>query len=199
MNLTPAQLATLKAAILANTNAIPAGQPFAGVQVKDVPNNSDGNLAVAGWYNQTAAPQFVVWRDVPMEAVLNAYTPANMTPVDAVPTTPQLTVTVYQARAQACQCKQINFQNLTLGRSVAPMKRSGYRAGLQDCLTNIPSGANGALLAANWVAVRDAAKFDARYIEAMFATGTGSSATPGDLVVEGLLDAASVGAALNLP
>lgn len=65
MNLTPAQLATLKAAILANTNAIPAGQPFAGVQVKDVPNNSDGNLAVAGWYNQTAAPQFVVWRDVP--------------------------------------------------------------------------------------------------------------------------------------
>lgn len=65
MALTAAQLTTLKNDIAANTATIPAGQPwtgsFAGTQVKLVPNTSDGNLAVAGWYNQTASPAFWGW------------------------------------------------------------------------------------------------------------------------------------------
>lgn len=66
MPLSTAQLTALKADLLANTATIPAGQPwtgaFAGVQVKDVPNNGDGNAAVAGWYSLAASPSYFVWR-----------------------------------------------------------------------------------------------------------------------------------------
>lgn len=59
------QLSTLKTAVLANTDTIPAGHPwsgiYAGTQVKDVPNNPDGNVAVAGYYNLTASPDFWVF------------------------------------------------------------------------------------------------------------------------------------------
>jgi hypothetical protein len=186
MTLSASQLMALNTDINANTATI------GGTQIKDLPHTADNAFAVKDWYNQTASPDYFVWRNLPMETVLNLVTFASMTPVDAVPTTPQLTVTVYQARAQACQCKQINFQNLTLGRTTAPMKRLGYRAGLQDCLTNIPAGAGGALIAANWVGVRDAAKFMATRGEKLFATGNGAQATPSDLAVEGDITEADI-------
>lgn len=185
------QQQALKAHILANTATIPAGQPwtgsFAGTQVKDVPNNGDGNAAVAGWYNLIAAPDFTVWRDLAMETVLDTITFASMTPADAVPTSPvdPTAIAVWQARSLACQGKQFNLQNLTIGRTAAPMKRASYRAAMQDCLTGLPAGASGALIAANWTGVRDAAKFLARNVEKLFATGTGSTASPANLVVEG--------------
>lgn len=202
MSLTPQQLADLKTDILANTNTIPAGYPwsgsFVGVQVKDVPNDSgDGNAAVAGWYNLAATGPFVVWRDVPMEVILGAITYANMTPLDAVPTTPDLSVQVFVARALVCQGKQFNLQNLTIGRSTAPMKRANYRSALQDCLTNIPAGASGASLGANWPGVRDAAKFSATNAEKLFATGTGTDATPANLVFEGSVSESDINTALS--
>lgn len=201
MQLTPGQLATLKADIAANANPIPAGLPFAGVEVRSVPNTGDGNVAVAGWYNLTAAPAYTVWRDLPMEDVLNLITFAAMTPADAVPTTPALTVDVWRARSLACQGKQFNLQNLTLGRGTAPMKRANYRAAMQDCLTGIPAGAAGALIAANWVGVRDAAKFGATNAEKLFAAGAGTTAAPSDLsaTAEGGLTPQEVETARNLP
>lgn len=198
MTLTPAQLATLKAHILANTTVIVGGQ-FGGTQVKDVPNNGDGHHALAAWYNLAADPAFTVWRDLPMETVLGLITYANMTPLDAVPATPQLDVLVWTARALSCQGKQFNLQNLTIGRSTAPMKRTNYRAAMQDCLTNLPAGAGGNLIAANWVGVRDAAKFPATNCEKLFATGAGTTNSPADLVFEGQLSPGDVSAALNLP
>jgi hypothetical protein len=204
MPLTPAQLATLKANIAANTATIPAGQPwtgsFAGTQVKDVPNSGDGNAAVAGWYNLPSNPAWIVWRDLPMETVLDTIAFAAMTPVDAVPTTPALTVDVFRARALVCQGKQFNLQNLIIGRTVAAMKKANYRAAMQDCLTGIPAGAAGALIAANWTGVRDAAKFTATNAEKLFSTGTGTSATPADLNgFEGNISADEIQAARNLP
>lgn len=73
--MTNEQLAALKSHIVANTATIPAGQPwtgaFAGVQVKNVPNDGDGNFAVAGWYNLTAAPDFFVFRTaVPIDEIM---------------------------------------------------------------------------------------------------------------------------------
>lgn len=200
-NLTPAQNTTLKTDIAANAATIPAGQTwtnsFAGIAINAIPNSGDGNATIAGWYNQTATPDWFVWRDLPMETVLNLITFANMTPLDAVPTTPALTVDVWRARALACQGKQFNLQNLTLGRSTAPMKQTNYRTAMQDCLTNLPAGAAGALLAANWTGVRDAAKFLALRIEKVLSTGTGSSASPADLGYEGTITGDQVAAARN--
>lgn len=66
MPLNASQLATLKTNILANTSTIPAGMAnagaFVGVQIKDIPNDSDGNLAVATWYNLVASPGYWVWQ-----------------------------------------------------------------------------------------------------------------------------------------
>lgn len=79
MPLTPQQLATLKADIAANANTIPTGQPwtgaFAGAEVRNVPNTVDGNTAIAGWYNLTAAPAYKVYRkQVPQsEVMLNGF------------------------------------------------------------------------------------------------------------------------------
>jgi hypothetical protein len=63
--MTPAQLTALKNNILANTAMIPSGQSwtgaFANVAINAVPNNSDGNVAIAGWYNLIAVPNFTIW------------------------------------------------------------------------------------------------------------------------------------------
>jgi len=195
MSLTAAQKTALKTDILANTNTV----LYQGVstQIKLVPNTSDGNQAVADWYNQLASPAYIVWRDLPMLDVLNLITFANMTPLDAVPTTPDLTVQVWTARSTACQGKQFNLQNLIFGRETAPMKRTNYRAALQDALTNIPAGAAGALVSANWVGVRDAAKFSATNFEKLRATGSGTSGTPSDLEYEGSISGGDVHDALN--
>lgn len=189
MALSTAQLQALKNDIAANTATIN------GVQIKDMPNNSDASDAIANWYNGTASPDFIVWRDLPMEDVLNLITFANMTPADAVPTTPDLTVQVWNARAICCQGKQFNLQNLTIGRTTAPMKRSNYRSAMQDCLTNIPAGASGATVAANWVGVRDAAKGKANRIEKLLATGAGTTNSPADVTYEGTISWPDVEAA----
>lgn len=192
-DMTSAQLQALKADIAANANTVPInGTPTA---ISAVPASPDNAAQVAAWYNQTAAGPFVVWRDLPMDTVLNTIAFANMTPADAVPTTPDLTVQVFMARALTCQGKQFNLQNLTIGRTTAPMKKANYRAAMQDCLTNIPAGASGALIAANWVGVRDGAKFSATNAEKLFATGTGTTAAPADLGYEGFISGADVMAA----
>ena len=210
MPLTPAQLAALKANIAANTAQV------GGVAINALPQTPDNAFAVAAWYNLEAAGPFVVWRDLPMEDVLNLVTFANMTPLDAVPSVTSLPANptaaqnatynnqvaalhIWNGRANLCQSKQFNLQNLTLGRSTAPMRRSVYRAGLQDCLTNIPSGAAGATLAANWVGVRDGAKFNATNAEKVFATGAGTTAAPADLSFEGAITGDEVQAAWELP
>ncbi len=195
MPLTSAQLTSLKADIAANANTITFGGQ--SVAISAVPNNPDGNFAIAAWYNLAASGPYVVWRDLPMETVLNTITFANMTPLDAVPTTPDLTVQVWIARSLSCQGKQFNLQNLINGRTTAPMKKTNYRAAMQDALTNVPAGASGALIAANWVGVRDGAKFNATNAEKLFASGAGTNANPSDLAFEGSLLGSDVESARN--
>ncbi len=178
MSLTLAQYNTLLADIQANTATVQInGQP---VQIKNVLMSPDNAASIAGWYNLPAAGPFVIWRDLDMAVVIGLITYANMTPLD-----PPDGTQLWANRSLACQGKQFNLQNLTIGRTTAPMKRANYRSALNDCLTNLPSGAAGAVLGANWPAVRDAAKFSATNAEKLFATGTGTSATPADLSFEG--------------
>lgn len=192
MPLDALQQATLKTSIANNTaTVIYAGSP---TPINQVPNNDDGNIAIRDWYNSVASPDFYVWRDLPVETVLNSIVWANMTPTDA----PDGTQT-WLNRSMACQGKQFNLQNMIVGRTTVPMKRTNFRAGIQDSLTNLPSGVGGAALAAGWTAVRDAAKRLATNAEKLFATGTGSFSTPADAVVDGNITATEVSNARNLP
>jgi hypothetical protein len=183
MALTTAQLAALKAAILADNT------------LNTLPANSDGDFAIAAAFNLTATPTFTVWcNTVAADDIFNAVVWANLTPNDAPDTTQQ-----WLNRAMACQAKQFNIQTMLAGRTTLFTGKSNIRAGLQDALTNVPSGTGGALVAAGWTAVRDGPlKRSARRIEALFADtsgGNGAFATPAALVFEGAISYQDVGSA----
>jgi hypothetical protein len=222
------QLAALKTDILANTNTIPSGQPwtgaFAGVQVKDVPNDGDGNVAVAGYYSQVASPTYNVWSpSAQLKAIRSAVDLAKFTPTDAAPasgSTVQATndALLYQNRALVCQLKQANAIFLIQGEGVVDAAPSQYRLSFFDCMTQVPSGASGASQNAGWGttaspgAVRLAMMRAATRVEKLFAvagTGTGNSGNvggdargsvtnPDALVVVGSVSPGEVNSALNL-
>ena len=73
------------------------------------------------------------------------------------------------------------------------------RNAFQDCLTNVPSTAAGTNQAAGWVAVQAAMQRLANRAEKLYATGTGTTASPATMVVEGTITADDVQAARNLP
>jgi hypothetical protein len=182
MALSPAQLAALKADIIAD-GALNA-----------IPNSSDGNYAIAAAYNLDAAPVFTVWRSTtPADDVFNGITWANLTPNDA-PDASQ----AWLNRALACQGKQFNVQTMLSGRTTVASGKINIRAGFQDALTNVPSGAAGAAVSAGWVTVRDGMKRNATRAEKLFATGgNGAFATPADLVLEGRISLQDVTDARN--
>lgn len=173
MTLTTAQLQTLKADIAANTSAIPAGQPwtgiYAGVQVKNVPATGDGNVAVAGWYNQPAAPAYWVWQPSSSQTVTGAA--VKMSDVGNLTTANSTRL-------------QVSFQ----------IRPNGFTPSAQDDRALFGSlfsvaGASGtrANLLTAW-------QRQASFVEKLFATGTGAQAT-GDLNSDGTL---TVGAPATL-
>lgn len=179
--LTPAQLQTLKAAIAAETDAT-----FVGYRTQGATG------LMAEWFN--LASTFVVWRSwTPTDEIANAISWQSLTPADA----PDGTQT-WANRSLACQGKQFNLQSLLLasGTRLASGK-ANVRAGLQDALTNVPAGAGGSLLAANWVGVRTAIQRNATRGEKLFATGTGTAVAPGNLEFEGNISDADIVQALG--
>ena len=162
MALTSAQLTTLKADILANSD------------LNSQPNNSDGNFAIANLYNLNASPAFTVWKTlVSINAVGSAF---NATELAAL-------TTGNQSRLQTIA------QYLVAG--VNP-SRADTRAFFDD----IFSGAGGVNTRANLLALW---KRLAKRGEKLFATGTGSDASPATLVFEGNITPTDVQQARDLP
>lgn len=182
MSLTPAQLATLKADIAANTNTIPAGQPwsgaFVGVQVKNVPGTGDGNAAIAGWYNLAASPTWTVWRKL-------------------------VSITDVGDAFNGTELAGLTTGNQTRLQTIALFSAGGVNPSLADrrqFFDDVFSGAGGATTRASLLVLwkRLASNF-----QKLFSTGTGSDAAPattasgfGDSTS---LSAAEVLAARNLP
>lgn len=186
-SLSAAQLQTLKTAIAADPT------------LSSKPPGPDGNYAIAAAMNLTAAPDFFVWAtSVPVQAVYDAIAWANLTPADAADGTQ-----TWANRALVCQGKQLNLQMLLQGQNTINGAKTNVRAGLQDALTNIPSGVSGAMQAANWVAVRTALARRATRAEKLFADTAigngGTAATAALMVFEGSVSADQVDAARALP
>lgn len=160
--MTPAQLSALKADI--------AADPVLNAQ----PQNSDGAFAIAQAYNLTASPNFFVWRtNMPTTEAMDAITWANLTPNAA----PDATVT-YTNISLACQCRQFNVQTMLMGRAQIDASKAKIRNGLQDALTNIPSGNNGNLRDGGWTALQAAMARQATRAEKLLAdasVGNGST------------------------
>jgi hypothetical protein len=186
--LTSAQLQTLKAAILAD----PTLNAFA--------NGSDGNFDLAVKLSTTlASPTFFVYRtNVPPQEIFDQIAWANLTPNDAPDTTQQ-----WANRSLECQGKQFNLQILVQGQTAVNAARANVRAGLQDALTNVPSGAGGSIVSAGWVGIRDnVLGRSATRIEKILATTTvqqdGSTmAKSATMTYEGTISSVDVQAARN--
>lgn len=178
MALTPEQLPTFKTDILANTNTIPAGMvnagAFVGVQIKNIPNNGDGNLAVATWYNLLASPDFYTWyftrsRMDNRRAILNTAGAGN-----------QLDALTVGKRDALLWCLDD-----TLQPTLPSVRATIYDlCGSQNTLKT---------------AILDSFKRKATNAEKLFATGTGSFAAPATGAFEMSVTSSDVNSALNLP
>ena len=174
--LTPAQLTTLKAAIQAD-------------QVLNAyPMDGDGLNAVADAFNLDSSPAFYVWKtNISTSDIFDQIIWANFTPQDAADGT-----ATWTNRSLACQGKQFNIQTILVGRESINPAKSNIRAGLQDALTAIPSGASGANKSGGWNAVVAIMYRVATRAEQLLATGVGSTASPALLRFEGKITANDV-------
>lgn len=178
--LTPAQLATLKADILAT----PALAPVLNAPASPI---FGAFSLLTDYYNGPASPDFFVFRrDVPVDDVFDRVNWANMTPSPAPDTTQ-----AWANRSLACQGKQFNLQTLLVGKTTIDATKSSLRSGLQDALTDLPSGAAGALRQAGWTQVQTILARLATRGEKLFANtsnGDGASAaTAATARVEGAI------------
>jgi hypothetical protein len=168
MPLTDTQKQTLKADIAANTATVPwQGTPTA---INTLPDNSDANFAIAGWYNQTAAPSWRVWRtNVPVKDCKKA-----------------TTWTEYIGRSQG----ERDAWGFMLSNGILDASDPNVRQGILDIFSG-PSGAN------TRAALTAIAKRDATRAEKLFSTGTGADANPATMGFEGALSYQDVGSARN--
>lgn len=190
--LTTAQLQTLKTAI----NNTPAWSAF--------PNNDDGHYALAAELNKTASPSFPVWRtEAPIDAINDGIDYSKYTPSDAVPASdPALSVDM--ARLLRIQTKQMNLQNMLMGRTSLNCSRANVRGGLRDAVIAVPAGVAGANTApggASGVTVMTACTRSATYGEKVLAGAqeTTGTVTANVLGFEGNLSPSDVQQARNLP
>jgi hypothetical protein len=187
MALTTLQLSALKAAILADGT------------LSAYPNTIDGNLDMASQkLNVTASPSFKVWSTrVPVSDIFDAITWSNYTPADAA----DASVT-FSNRLMVINVKQMNLQNMVIGRDFVNASKSNIRAGLRDAVIQLPSGASGAAVSAggaSGVTVLTACLRDALLIEKILTAGSQTTGTVAADVMgfEGQISGADVAAARN--
>ena len=180
--MTPEQIATLRAAILAETDAAFVVARTAG---------ATGTMAE--FYRQPSSPAFYVWKtNAGTSDIYDAVDWAKLTPAD----TPDSSAT-YTNRALLCQAKQINLQILLQGRETIDATKLKVRQGLADSLQNVPAGAGGALLDAGWIPVKTTLYRQVNRGERLFATGTGTTGVPGLAVFAGEISGDNIATALS--
>lgn len=194
--LTQAQLQALKAEI--NADAALAALPTVG----------DGPNTIAAALNQLDVPPFPVWRtNVGAQEIFDAISWAVYTPADAVTDAAlpdALSAERATTRLMAIQTKQLNLQNMLIGRQTLDFSKANIRAGLQDAVIQVPSGAAGALRApggAQGVTVLSIGLRNATRAERVLIKPGGAVVTGGVsgsvLIFEGLITPDDVTAARN--
>jgi hypothetical protein len=158
MALTTAQLTALKADILADPT------------LSALPNNPDGNFAIAAAYNLAASPAFKVWRtSVPEHEITGQVSPEGTS----------WSWPAYIARSVSEQNGWARMFNSSLSINASlPNVRQG--------ITDIFSGASNSAPAQR-THLAAMSKRDATRAEKLFATGTGSLAAPATMTFEGTL------------
>lgn len=175
-SLTPAQVAALRADILADP------------VLSALPNDQDSALAIAAAYNQTAVPDLFVWHpSARISNILDTFNLASFTPVDTISesdTDP--VISRRMGRLLSIQVKQMNLQLMLQGRDLLDCTLPNVRASLRDALVQVPAGVNGAFVAvagASGATALAACQRKATRGEKLFATGTATTgSTTGSLM-----------------
>lgn len=171
MALTSAQLQTLKTHIQGDGT------------LSSLPNNSDGNFAIAALMNVQAAPDFWVWKtSVSKDDLTNSVGPDG--------TTFNWTGNGFITRSagEIAAWEAIFSVQGTVNAS---------RANVRQAFADIFSGTGTA--AANRTHLLAVSRRLATRTEKLYATGTGSTGSPGVMTFEGSLTFQDVEAARNLP
>ena len=160
MALTTPQLATLKAAFIADAT------------LNAQPNNSDGAFAIAAAMNLSASPAFTVWKT-------------------------NVSIRDVGDKINGTELAGLSNLNTTRLQMVVMLSDGGINASLIDrrqFFDDIFSGAGGTNTRANLLALW---KRLATRAEKLFATGTGSDASPATMTFEGTLSYQDVQTARN--
>jgi hypothetical protein len=167
MALTTSQQATLKTYIQAD--------PILGTLITGV----DSINQIISTLNSIVIPDYFIWNKlVPTDAINDAITWTNFTPNDSPDTT-----VLFQNRALICQIKLEQLQALLIGRTFFDATKQSQVSGLQDALTNLPSGISGTNRSGGWPAVKLILSKQASVVQKLFATGTGTQASPATAIV----------------
>lgn len=172
MTLSPAQLATLKAYI--------DGQPDLSV----IPNTTDGAVAIADLLDLVASPDFLVWRTSVSRDEL-----VGSTSVDG---------TSFSWTGSGFITRSVGERDAFAAIFSSAGTVNPSMLSVRQAFNDIFSGAT-APAPANRTHLLTVARRKANRGERVFATGTGSTASPGLLVVEGSISAQDVMSARNLP
>lgn len=171
MALTNAEALVLKASILAQTD--PA---FLGYIAEGNPG------MMAEYYN--SASSFVVWDDhANVDNIFGAVNWKRFTVADSVPASNAASeVDIFKARVLQAQSQHMSLIALLRSGLVPWLNAApaGINTGIKDALQNLPTGAGNTILDAGWVAVRASISRPASRFEALFSTGTGTEAAPGN-------------------
>jgi hypothetical protein len=136
------------------------------------PMNSDGAYAIAQAYNALAAPAFIVWKtNVPRNEVGKTF--------------------VASALAAITAGNNDKLANFAAWNEVVNPSRADQRAFFDDVFSVAAGASTRAALLVLW-------KRTATRLEKLFATGTGSDASPATMVVEGQIPYQDVEAARSL-
>lgn len=173
MALTNAQLITLRNYI--------AADPI----LSQFDHNSDGAAAIADLLNVGVSEEYYVWRDITQpNEIIDTIMWSEFTQTDAIPAVAD-DVRIHIARSLVCQGKQLSLQTLLVRRDGINTGLPNIRFSIEDALTNIPSGASGALVDAGWGFVKAVISRKPTVFEKIYSTGIGSSAAPADMPVVG--------------
>ena len=137
------------------------------------PNNSDGAYDMAQFLNQPTSPAFIVWK----------------TSATIADTTKAFNGSEWAGMTSA------NHTRLQTVRQWLEDSYDASRADIRAMFNDVWSGAGGANTRTALLAVW---KRTATKAEKIFASGTGSDASPANLTIEGLLNYADIQAARNL-
>lgn len=186
--MTPSQITAIKADIAASPDLV-------GKQ----------DYQIAALYNLPAVPNYDVWRtEAPVKGVYEAIDGTKYTPAD----TPLLADLPAKAAWFLNLCgminiKQMQLQNLLIGKTEIDASKAGTRSWLKDAVTGVPAGPNGAAInpgGANATAVMNTLIRPALRIEKLLVLRTEQTGvvTAGVMGREGTISPQEISDVLNL-